>query len=149
MVARVNEDGDILFERDTGFASDIYEVEVSEVDGSIYISMHYVNMRKFDENGYYDAGFEAEGLEDSDGFDIDDEDYLWIAGYRWASGLYKYTSSGDYVDGLADFVPYTASFNGSDYVWAGDGAVGSSMNGAHKISKNVTRELYVNGRLLV
>jgi hypothetical protein len=147
MVARVNEDGDILFERDTGFASDIYEVEVSELDGSIYISMDYVNMRKFNENGYYDGGFDPEGLEDSAGFDIDDEDYLWVTGDRYsrAWGLYKFTSSGGYVDGLDDFIPRDAAYNGDYHVWAGDHAPSSDMKGVHKIDSNVDRVLYIDG----
>jgi hypothetical protein len=147
MIARVNEDGDILFDRDTGFASDIYEVEVSEVDGSIYMSMHYVNMRKFDENGYLDTGFDLPTMISTLDFDIDAEDYLWIPGqsYRADNGLFKYTNTGDEEFGITDFAAHNAStIDDPVGVWVSAHSVHDYwMPGVHRFEADGTRNLYL------
>jgi hypothetical protein len=144
-IARVNEDGDIIFDRDAGFSPDVIEVEVSEVDGSIYVSMDRFNIGKFYENGFWDDSFDLPLFVDTYGFDIDSENYLWITGPESSDwGLYKYTSSGDYVDGLEDFAPTTAKHNGLSHIWSGDRNAGSSMIGVHKISDDLDRDLYLD-----
>jgi hypothetical protein len=148
-IARVNEDGDTIFDRDAGFSPDVIEVEVSEVDGAIYVSMYHFNIGKFNENGFYDAGFELPMLDDSIGFDIGYSDYLWITGDEISSdyGLYKYTENGDYVDAAEDFKPVDSSYDFSENeVWACvDDPHDFAMPGVHKFSDSVSRIFHIPG----
>ena len=148
-IARVDEGGDTIFDRDAGFSPDVIEVEVSYVDGSIYVSMYQFNIGKFDENGFYDAGFDLPMLDDSIGFDIGYSDYLWITGDEISSdtGLYKYTDDGGYVDGAEDFKPIDASYDFSlTEVWAGvDDPFESSQPGIHRFMDGLSRVFYKDG----
>jgi hypothetical protein len=145
-IARVNEDGDILFDRDAGFSPDVIEVEVSEVDGSIYVSMYQFNIGKFNENGYYDAGFDLTLFAQTRDFDVSNHGYLWITGDEISSdeGLYKYTDNGDYVDGAEDFDPNSSSYDDSlNEVWAADDDFQGS--GVHKFDEYLSRLLNKTG----
>jgi len=145
-IARVEENGDVTFDRDTGFAPEIIEVEISEVDGAVYVSTNDVEMLKFDENGYYDAGFDLPMLDDSIGFDINYEDYLWIAGSEIYGdhGLYKYTDNGDYVDGIEDFDAFDAGYeDDTSEIWSNGGhPIPEKKPGIHKFEDPGTRIFY-------
>jgi hypothetical protein len=144
-IARVDENGDTVFDRFIGLTADVVEVEISELDGSIYVSAD--NVGKLDENGYWDAGFDLPLFHQTYGLDVDDENYLWITGSESSDwGLYKYTSSGDYVDGLEGYCPIEADLNGLGYTWTADPIAGSPMNGIHKIrNDDFSRVIYIDG----
>jgi hypothetical protein len=146
-IARVNEDGDTIFDRYIGGSTDVIEVEIAEVDGSIYISSYYFNITKFDENGYPEGGFDLPLFHQTYGLDVDDENYLWITGSESSDwGLYEYTSSGGYLDGLEDYCPIEADLNGLGYTWTADPIAGSAMNGLHKIrNEDFYRAVYIDG----
>jgi|GEM_PF-2306283 len=152
-IARVDGGGDIIFDRDAGFSPDVIEVEVSEVDGSIYVSMYQFNIGKFNENGYWDGGFDLPMLDDSLGFDIDYEDYLWIAGSEIYGdhGLYKYTDNGDYVDGIEDFEPNDSGYEDLVLeVWASAAhPIPEKKPGIHKFEDSGDRIFYKDGYLPV
>jgi hypothetical protein len=136
----VNEDGDTIFDRDAGFSPDVIEVEVSEVDGSIYVSMYHFNIGKFNENGFYDAGFDLTLFAQTRDFDVSNHVYLWIPGDEELGddGLYKYSDSGDYLDGAEDFDPNSSSYDDSlDEVWAADDDFQGS--GVHKFDEYLSR----------
>jgi hypothetical protein len=145
-IARVDGNGDVIFDREMGHSSDIREVEISELDGSIYVSFTTSTcLKKFSEDGIQDTGFDLPLFYRTLGFDIDDEGYLWIAGLENDDeGLYKYTSSGDYIDGLEDFYPQNAKYDGTGYIWCGARLPGSEMNGVHKINVALSREFYLS-----
>ncbi|UCE28154.1 MAG: hypothetical protein JSW52_05245 [Candidatus Coatesbacteria bacterium] len=147
-IARVDLNGDVIFDRYIGLSYDVREVEISELDGSIYVSdSSSPGFGKLTENGYWVGGFDVPLFDTTFGFDIDNNDYLWIAGFEYIDrGLYKYTSSGGYVDGLEDFSPTEADLNGIGYTWAADPLVGSDTNGIHKIrNSDFARVRYVEG----
>jgi hypothetical protein len=143
-IARVNEDGDTIFDRDGGFSPDVIEVEVSEIDGSIYVSMYQFNIGKFDENGFYDAGFDLPAMYLTRGFDINYADHLWISGVEVVGdyGLYEYDNTGDYVNGFEGFYPEDDYFDDSVYeVWTGGGA--PLEPGVHKFTEDGTLLFYL------
>jgi hypothetical protein len=149
-IARVNEGGDILFERDSGFSADVREVEISGIDGFIYVSFTTsgARLRKFDENGYYDSGFDLTAMHSTYDFDIDAEDFLWIPGnaYRSSSGVYKYNNMGSEEFSITDFAAHNASAD--DYpqvVWVGGHSVHDDLlPGVHRFTYGGTRNLYLS-----
>jgi hypothetical protein len=149
-IARVAENGDIIFDRTAYFTPDVREVEISEADGSIYISTEGSGgFAKFDENGYLDPGFDLPAMHSTNGFDISYADYLWITGSEVVSdfGLYKYTSDGDYVDGIEDFKPVDSTYDFSENeAWACvDDPHDYVMPGVHKFTDSVSRIFYIPG----
>jgi hypothetical protein len=148
-IARVDENGDIAFDRDTGFAPEIIEVEISEVDGAVYVSTNDVEMLKFDENGYYDSGFDLSVFYRTFRFDVNYANHLWIPGIEAIGdkGLYEYTSGGDYVNGIEDFYPIDASFDDTLHeVWAGvEDPVEENQPGVHKFTESGSDIMYIPG----
>jgi hypothetical protein len=150
-IARVNGDGDILFERDSGFSADVVEMKVSEIDGSIFVSFSTsaANLRKFDENGYYDSGFDLSVFYRTFRFDIDYANHLWIPGIEAVGdkGLYEYTSGGGYVNGIEGFYPIDASFDDTlREVWAGvEDPSEESQPGVHKFTESGSDIMYIPG----
>jgi hypothetical protein len=141
----VDENGDIIFDRDTGFAPEILEVEISEVDGAVYVSTNDVEMLKFDENGYYDTGFDLPAMHSTHGFDLNYADHLWISGIEVIGdyGLYEYDSAGGYINGFEGFYPADNYFDDNRYeVWAGGGA--PLEPGVHKFTEDGTLLFYLS-----
>jgi hypothetical protein len=147
-IARVNEDGDTIFDRDAYFSPGVLEVEISEIDGAIYVSTDNSGpgFGKFNEYGYIDSGFDLLAMHYTHGFDINYGDHLWIAGDEVVGdyGLYEYTSNGDYVNGIEDFNPNDAVFENSTFeVWATAGNV--IQEGIHKFKEDGSRIFYKPG----
>ncbi|UCE28153.1 MAG: hypothetical protein JSW52_05240 [Candidatus Coatesbacteria bacterium] len=148
-IARVDVDGDIIFDRDAGFSPDVLEVEISEVDGYIYVSTDYSGgFGRFDENGYYDTGFDLQDMHSTYGFDVNHINRLWITGNEVIGdyGLYEYTSDGDYMNGIEDFNPNDTVYEDEyDEVWAI--AANVIQEGVHKFTDSGSRLFYKPGYL--
>jgi hypothetical protein len=148
-IARVNEGGDIIFDRDAYFSPDVIEVEISELDGAIYVSAENSGsgFGKFDENGYLDTGFDLPMMLSTLDFDIDADNYLWIPGqsYRADNGLFKYTNTGDEDFGIIDFAAHNAStYDVPIEVWVSAHSVHDYyLPGVHRFEEDGTRNLYL------
>jgi hypothetical protein len=149
-IARVDGGGNIVFDRDAGFSPDVIEVEVSEVDGYIYVSIHHSGgFGRFDENGYYDSAFDLSVFYRTFRFDVNYANHLWIPGIEVIGdkGLYEYTSSGSYVNGIEGFYPIDASFDDTlREVWAGvEDPFEESQPGVHKFTESGSDIMYIPG----
>jgi hypothetical protein len=147
-IARVDENGNIIFDRNAYFTVDVYDVEISKVDGAIYVSCGSDGFGKFDENGYLDQGFSFPDDFTAYDFDIDSENYLWIpgSGYPYGNGLYKYSNTGNLEFAIADFAPHDVSANDSPIeIWVSAHSVHEEyMPGMHKFDADGTRLLYLD-----